>query len=73
MSDHAGLQNVRYKHQPDLAAMDQVARAWLVAMKEFYKGMIKRGDIDTYLSIRNATAAKNQVSKPPDQDDGRVV
>lgn len=48
------------KNQTSLLSMDKEERAALVAMKDFYKGMIKRGEIDAYLQSR-AWAKENQV------------
>lgn len=38
--------------QDELKAMPEGDRLALVAMKDFYKGMITRGEIDEYLAIR---------------------
>lgn len=44
--------------QPILRRMEQGSRLALVAMKDFYKGMIERGTIGDYLESRKAASAR---------------
>lgn len=59
------LATVWNEAQPVLRTLDKGSRAALTAMKDFYKGMIERNEIEDYQKARQAAARGEFTHDPP--------
>lgn len=51
--------------QPSFKVMDRADLAALIAMKDFYKGMMERNEIEDYQKARKAAACGEWSNEPP--------